>query len=377
MAEPTDGPPSPDMTLASDLHLLSLSPADKSLSGKVFDKIVSLKAKGLHSKYASKYGWPALPASVATEYAEEEEELLAKITTLEKDSGDTDVLDAHKALAKFYACSLSYELAIARYEVILKLPKTGTSSKITALLAIMRLHLFRGAPEPEVLAQCEGLLEVGGDWDKRNRVKVYTSLSLCLTREYLGAAPLLLSCVKTFSCEELLSFDTFVNLTVVLNLLTLPRPQLKEHILDSPEILGGISQQAKALVDSFYACDYAEYMRAVVAMEEPLQQSPYLHSHTTQIIRQLTVLGYAQFLQSYRTVTLTAMADAFAVSVPYLDLQLSTFIATSSLQCKIDAVSGTVETVRVEGQEKGYRKVVEEGDRVLNKILQLARVVDV
>jgi len=81
--------------------------------------------------------------------------------------------------------------------------------------------------------------------------------------------------------------------------------------------------------------------------------------------------------QSYKTVTLAAMANSFSVSTNYLDLQLSTFIATNSLQCKIDAVSGTVETVRVEGQEKGYRKIVEEGDRVLNKILKLSRVVDV
>ena len=264
-----------------------------------------------------------------------------------------------------------------RSAFIIKLPKTGTSVKITSHLAKLRLHLFKGQPEASILTECEGLLEKGGDWDKRNRVKVYKSLTLCLTRDYVDAAELLLSCVKTFSCEELLTYEAFIDLTVLLNLLTLPRPRLKEEILDSPEVLGGISPHSKALVDAFYSCDYEAYMRAVVAMEQPLAENLYLSGHKTHIIRQLTVLGYAQFLQSYKTVTLAAMADAFAVGTEYLDVQLSAFIATNSLQCKIDAVSGTVETVRVEGQEKGYKKVVEEGDRVLNKILKLARVVDV
>ncbi|KAJ8986149.1 hypothetical protein NQ317_005622 [Molorchus minor] len=60
----------------------------------------------------------------------------------------------------------------------------------------------------------------------------------------------------------------------------------------------------------------------------------------------MKILAYTQLLESYRSLTLQYMAEAFGVTVDYIDEELSTFIATGRLHCKIDRVGGIVETNR-------------------------------
>ena len=77
----------------------------------------------------------------------------------------------------------------------------------------------------------------GGDWDHRNRLKVYRALSNLLARDIKESASLLVDCIATFSCNEICSYQEFIVYTILSNVLHLPRPQLKEKIIDGPEIL--------------------------------------------------------------------------------------------------------------------------------------------
>jgi len=77
----------------------------------------------------------------------------------------------------------------------------------------------------------------GGDWDRRNRLKVYRGLQRLLERDIKGAAALLIDCISTFSCNEICSYQDFIVYSIMSNLLHLPRPQIKAKILDGPEIL--------------------------------------------------------------------------------------------------------------------------------------------
>lgn len=45
----------------------------------------------------------------------------------------------------------------------------------------------------------------------------------------------------------------------------------------------------------------------------------YTSPHVRILIRELRVLAYSQFLESYKSVRLTSMAQAFGVSVDFLD----------------------------------------------------------
>lgn len=53
-----------------------------------------------------------------------------------------------------------------------------------------------------------------------------------------------------------------------------------------------------------------------------------------------------QFLESYKSVELEAVAAAFGVSANFMDAELADFIVAGRLSAKIDKVAGVVETNR-------------------------------
>jgi 26S proteasome regulatory subunit N7 len=228
-------------------------------------------------------------------------------------------------------------------------------------------------------SQIAKLADESGDWDRRNRLKVYNSLQKLLTRDVKTAASLLIDCIATFSCAELCSYTDFILYTMVSNLLYLPRTEIKSKIIDGPEIrsvkedVGTVYKMVSALYD----CDYKAYLHAMVEMESVLLADRFLQPHAGYIMRELHVLGYKQFLDSYKSVTLESMAGSFGVGVEFLDSQLSRFVAAGRLSAKIDKFGGVVETNRPDLKNAQYRDMIQQGDLLLNRIQKLARVVDV
>mmetsp|Transcript_29204 Transcript_29204/g.44150 ORF Transcript_29204/g.44150 Transcript_29204/m.44150 type:complete len:116 (+) Transcript_29204:358-705(+) len=102
----------------------------------------------------------------------------------------------------------------------------------------------------------------------------------------------------------------------------------------------------------------------------------FLEPHAGFFMRELHVLGYKQFLDSYKSVRLDSMASSFGLSTSFLDLQLSRFISAGRLTAKIDKFGGVVETNRPDLKNAQYRDMIQEGDLLLNRIQKLARVVD-
>jgi 26S proteasome regulatory subunit N7 len=130
------------------------------------------------------------------------------------------------------------------------------------------------------------------------------------------------------------------------------------------------------LVNAFYDCDYRSYLHAMVAVESVLLQDRYLQPHAAYWMRELHILAYKQFLDSYASVKLSAMADAFGVSVDFLDAYASRFIAANRLSAKIDKFGGVIVTNRPDQKNAQYREMIQKGDLLLNRIQKLARVVD-
>ena len=123
------------------------------------------------------------------------------------------------------------------------LPKLSTGKKMDALMESARIAFFyklQGTTESpdHFIDLAEKMSEKGGgDWDRRNRLKVYRALAKLWHRDTVGASPLLLEGMATFSCNELCSYSDFLVYAMLANLLHLPRPQVHEKILEGPEIL--------------------------------------------------------------------------------------------------------------------------------------------
>ena len=74
------------------------------------------------------------------------------------------------------------------------------------------------------------LIEEGGDWDRRNRLKVYRGAYCMAIRDFKTAANLFLDTVATFTSYELMDYKTFVKYTVYCCMIALERPVLREKV---------------------------------------------------------------------------------------------------------------------------------------------------
>lgn len=254
-------------------------------------------------------------------------------------------------------------------------------TKIDLVLAIIRMGILFGdrVLVKKNIERAKALVESGGDWDRRNRLKAYQGLHLLTVRSYNIAAPLLLDSLSTFTSYELCSYSSLVVYSVLAGSISLKRVDFKAKVVDAPEIRailgdgedkiaalsGAISSGPGAgdeemndvtsatpapaatavnltalgssggtveaepevdftplagLVNSLYVGNYQAFFLALAAVEENfLSLDRYLYEHRSWFVREMRLRGYQQLLQSYRVVGLGSMAKDFGISVDFLD----------------------------------------------------------
>ena len=74
------------------------------------------------------------------------------------------------------------------------------------------------------------LIEEGGDWDRRNRLKVYQGLYYLSIRDFKSAANNFLDSISTFTSYELMDYKTFVTYTVLASMIALERVDLRTKV---------------------------------------------------------------------------------------------------------------------------------------------------
>ena len=67
-------------------------------------------------------------------------------------------------------------------------------------------------------------------------------------------------------------------------------------------------------------CHYDKFFQALTALEtEFFIPSRLLSPHSRWYIREMKVLAYSQLLESYRSLTLESLSQAFGVSMEFVD----------------------------------------------------------
>jgi len=82
----------------------------------------------------------------------------------------------------------------------------------------------------------------------------------------------------------------------------------------------------------------------------------------------MRLVAYKQYLESYKSVTIDNMAGAFGVSTDFIDKELSTYIYYGKLNCKIDKVSGVIESNRPNRKVELFQNTIQMGDTLLNRV---------
>jgi len=218
----------------------------------------------------------------------------------------------------------------------------------------------------------------GSDWDRKNRLKVYEAVYLMSVRNFKQAALLLLETISTFTAVELLDYQTYIFYTVLMAVVSLGRVTLKEKVINAPEILTVIDNipHLGALLNSLYNSQYSTFFVALAGITDVLKMNRFLAPHAGFYCKEMRIIAYSQLLESYRSVQLESMAHAFGVSVEFLDRELSRFIASGRIHCKIDKVGGIVETNRPDSRNAQYQAMIKQGDDLLNRVQKLSRVIN-
>ncbi|KAF1981072.1 PCI-domain-containing protein [Aulographum hederae CBS 113979] len=374
--------------------------------------------------------------------AKENEKELADIAKEEEEAtekaGETEVQAAKGKRAEFWTRVGDKDKAIAEFEEVFE--KTGIlGTKIDLVLAIIRLGLFFGDKllVKKYIERASTLVESGGDWDRRNRLKAYQGLHLLTVRSHATAAPLLLDSLSTFTSYELCSYSSLVIYAVLAGSVSLNRVDFKTKVVDAPEIKAilGSSEEDKlsalagtssagpsagdeemtdattstttpkpaavnlttlgrsdaekqdletevdfsamsTLVSSLYRGHYQSFFESLGKVEEQfLSTDRYLFEHKGWFVREMRLRGYQQLLQSYRVVGLKSMANDFGVSIEFLDKDLSNFIATGRVPCTIDRVNGVIETNRPDYKNQQYADVLKQGDQLITKLQKYGQAV--
>lgn len=317
--------------------------------------------------------------SMRSKNCDELKKLDEKIADAEENLGESEVREAHLAKSLFYIRIGDKEKALEQLKVT-ESKTVAVGQKMDLVFYTLQMGLFDLDFDliSKSIDKAKKLFEEGGDWERKNRLKVYEGLFCMSTRNFKKAADLFLDSISTFTTYELFPYDTFIFYTVLTSIITLDRVSLKQKVVDAPEILTVIGKipYLSEFMNSLYECQYKSFFSAFAGLTEHIKLDRYLQPHFRYYMREVRTVVYSQFLESYKSVTIEAMAKAFGVSEDFIDLELSRFIAAGKLHCKIDKVAGVLETNRPDAKNALYQATIKQGDFLLNRIQKLSRVID-
>ncbi|KRX56979.1 26S proteasome non-ATPase regulatory subunit 6 [Trichinella sp. T9] len=385
----------PDLNIAQYQFLLCHTEYDPKKKIEVKEKLMEAITKnemGKYYEYVSKIlGIPVnkeLMERLTKQNKEKLEKFEADIIDAEKSQGESEVRDAWLKKAEYLsqigdrdaslkALSYTYDRTV------------GVGKQIDIIFHQIRIALFymNHALIKEKFQEVHKLIEQGGDWDRKNRLKAYEGYYALAVRDFKKAASLLLDAVCTFTSYELITYETLVFYTVVaamlgnlvvsqLAFLALSRNELRDKVVNSAEIREQLysQQDLRRYLHSLYECDYAGFFSCLADLETRMKFDRILAPHYTHYCRMMRAKAYQQLLSSYRSLTLRYMGEAFGVSPQFMDKELHYFISSGHLTCKIDRVRGVVETNQVNSKNVQYAALIRDGDVLLNRIQKLSRV---
>lgn len=316
----------------------------------------------------------ALTASMVESNVKETKELEDKLDDAKKNHGDIEILEAKMANAAFLSRIGDKAKGIAAYEDCFE-KVVGAGGRIDLVFTLIRIALAWSDSEllKKWLTKATTLVDKEGDWERRNKLGVYKAVNFILNRDFNSASKLLLDSIATFTCTELFSYERFVFYVSTCAMVGTDRVTLKEKVLKSPDILQVLDESniLRKFMSSFHRCDYAEFFRNLSTITDMVAKDKYFCTHGAFYLKETRIRGYQQFLQSYKSVTMGSMAQAFGVSLDFLDKELSRFIAANRIVAKIDKVSSVVETAHADVRNEMYLNILKEGDILLNRVQKL------
>merc|ERR1711976_178090 len=243
-------------------------------------------------------------------------ELDDAVEDAEKNLGETEVRDFMLRKAEYYSRIGAKEQVLSQFRKVGE--KTVTLGyRLDMVFHQIRLGLFSMDRDliKRNLEKAQSLIDEGGDWDRRNRLKVYKGTYCLAIRDFKSAANLYLDTIATFTSYELMEYKQFVTYPVYCSMIALDRPVLSDKGVKGSEILEVLYalKDVRQYLFSLYNCHYGDFFKALSHVEQVMQYDRYLSAHYRYYTREMRIPAYSQLLESYRSLTLEYMAKAFVL----------------------------------------------------------------
>ena len=375
----------PNLELAQIKFLLATDKHkdDSKLKQQLFDAIKSDNMAPFYENVCQDLGWNLdqnLLQQMKSKNDQKLKEIDAKIEDAEKNLGDTEVRDFMLEKGELFTRIGAKEEAVTQFRKTNEKTVT-TGYKLDMIFHQLRLGLFYMDHDliKRNLEKAQSLVEEGGDWDRRNRLKVYRGLYCMSIRDFKTAANMFLDTVATFTSYELMDYKTFITYTVIVSMIALDRPDLRAKVIKGSEILEVLHSETaiRQYLFSLFNGNYAQFFKSLALVEQKLKFDRFLAPHYRYYVREMRILAYSQQLESYSSLTIEKMAQAFGMTPAFIDRELSRFIAAGRLHAKIDKVGGIVETNRPDSKNYQYQEAIKKGDVLLNRVQKLSRVINI
>ncbi|KAI9328320.1 26S proteasome subunit RPN7-domain-containing protein [Zopfochytrium polystomum] len=373
----------PNSALAQYRFILKTGPKERHAEAmaKLIDGITADEMAPFYKLVANELKFPLDEALYKKLQAANEESLKKiedKIADAQANLGETEISDALISKAEYLARIGEKESAVAAFRVAFD--KTGPlGARIDLTFALIRIGLFFADSDliNRNIEKARSLINEGGDWDRRNRLKVYDGINKLSNRDFKGAVDNLLETLATFTSTELMDYKDFVKYAILAAAITLKRKDFKKKVIDAPEILEVINELPLFgdYISSLYRCEYSKFFTSLAGIEQEIKWDRFLHVHYRYYAREMRIAVYTQLLESYRSLTIESMANSFGVTEDFLDSDVSKLIAAGRLNAVIDKVGGIIETNRPDVKNSQYQGTIKQGDLLLTRIQKLSRVV--
>uniref|UniRef100_A0A914DKG0 26S proteasome non-ATPase regulatory subunit 6 n=1 Tax=Acrobeloides nanus TaxID=290746 RepID=A0A914DKG0_9BILA len=383
----------PNLEIAQLLFLVTNPHSNQGIQEEKWNQLLELikqNEMGPYYQYVCKETGRPIDPALVDELKVKNEKILAdidaEILDAEQNLGESEVRHAWLKKSE-YLCQIGdKDAAVSAFRNTYE-KTVGMGYRIDLVFNLIRLGLFFLDHKliNANISKAKDLMEQGGDWERKNRLRSYEGLYKMAIRDMKGAAALFLEAVPTFGSYELMTYEKLVFYTVVTTVLALERPALRDKVVRCNEVqeqlVGGGENGGlvpiREYLNAFYECNYDRFFYMLAKLEsDHLKPDRYLAPHYKYYARAMRLKAYQQFLTPYKTVRLDMMAKDFGVSKDFIDKELHALIASGQLHCRIDAVNGVIEMTLPDNKNHLYKSVLRDGDILLNRTQKLARVIN-
>lgn len=225
-----------------------------------------------------------------------------KITAIEKDNNLDDIEPSTYIFEKgsVYKSYKKKEEAIISFKEVIEKSRSF-NLKMDAVFEIMLIAIeYKDLDLLKIyIEKCQKFLNEGGDWEKRNRMRVYEGLYCVFNRDFKEAGKLFLDALMTFTAYELFDYKTFVFYTSICNIISVDRNTLKAKIIDNSDVVACIKDipYLEEFLESFYNGQYSRFFELFVEIIDRVKNDFFMGKHTQYFVREMRIKAYSQYLR--------------------------------------------------------------------------------